>query len=128
MVETEQPQSAESTQSDETVTTVIEELDKELAEQTDNECNNDKESRLIEVLEEEEKSDTVKEDMDMAVSNLVSSDNSGEGEGMSSTPDNEEVPICMVKTACGDYHNLGLDSSGQAYRHAVYVDVTLLHG
>lgn len=31
------------------------------------------------------------------------------------TPDNEESPVCMVTTACGDYHNLGLDSSGQAY-------------
>jgi len=120
LVETEQPQSAESTQSDETVTTVIEELDKELEEEGkegEAECK-DKESRLIEVLEEEEKSDTVKEDTgQVALSSVVALDTSAdEGrEGMSSTPDNEEVPICMVKTACGDYHNIGLDSSGQAY-------------
>ena len=31
------------------------------------------------------------------------------------TPDNDESPVCMISTACGDYHNLGLDSTGQAY-------------
>ena len=31
------------------------------------------------------------------------------------TPDNEEAPVVLVKTACGDYHNLGLDTQGQAY-------------
>jgi len=31
------------------------------------------------------------------------------------TPDNDESPIVMGKTACGDYHNLGLDTQGQAY-------------
>ena len=31
------------------------------------------------------------------------------------TPDNEESPVCMISTACGDYHNLGLDTTGQAY-------------
>lgn len=31
------------------------------------------------------------------------------------TPDNDEKPVSMVSTACGDYHNLGLDSEGQAY-------------
>ena len=33
----------------------------------------------------------------------------------SMTPDNEESPVCMISTACGDYHNLGLDTTGQAY-------------
>ena len=31
------------------------------------------------------------------------------------SPENEENPVFMVKTACGDYHNLGLDSQGQAF-------------
>jgi len=31
------------------------------------------------------------------------------------SPDNEESPVCMVRTACGDFHNLGVDSLGQAY-------------
>jgi len=34
---------------------------------------------------------------------------------VSGTPENEENPVFMVKTACGDYHNLGLDSQGQAF-------------
>ena len=32
-----------------------------------------------------------------------------------STPENDETPIVMRKTACGDYHNLGLDTLGRAY-------------
>jgi len=34
---------------------------------------------------------------------------------VSNSPDNEENPVFMVKTACGDYHNLGLDAQGQAF-------------
>jgi len=30
-------------------------------------------------------------------------------------PDNCESPVAMVSTACGDYHNLGVDREGQAY-------------
>ena len=38
-----------------------------------------------------------------------------DGASVSETPENEENPVFMVKTACGDYHNLGLDSQGQAF-------------
>jgi len=31
------------------------------------------------------------------------------------SPDNEESPVCMARTACGDFHNLGVDTLGQAY-------------
>jgi len=31
------------------------------------------------------------------------------------SPENCESPVAMVATACGDYHNLGVDREGQAY-------------
>ena len=30
-------------------------------------------------------------------------------------PGNEESPVCMSRTACGDFHNLACDTVGQAY-------------
>ena len=38
-------------------------------------------------------------------------DEEEEGEG----PGNEESPVCMSRTACGDFHNLACDTVGQAY-------------
>jgi len=35
--------------------------------------------------------------------------------GEQGQPDNCESPVAMVSTACGDYHNLGVDREGQAY-------------
>ena len=44
------------------------------------------------------------------------------------TPDNEEIPIVMKKTACGDYHNLGLDTIGQSYSLPSPLNVTSFPG
>ncbi|XP_023344096.1 E3 ubiquitin-protein ligase HERC2 [Eurytemora carolleeae] len=46
----------------------------------------------------------------------------------SSGPENLETPIIMVKTACGDYHNLGLDTQGQAYSLPSPINVSSFPG
>jgi len=46
----------------------------------------------------------------------------------SSTPENDESPIVMCKTACGDYHNLGLDTQGRAYSLPSPLSVTSFPG
>jgi len=40
-----------------------------------------------------------------------SKDEEQRGEGS----ENEESPVCMSRTACGDFHNLACDTAGQAY-------------
>ena len=86
-----------STLSDDTTTTIVEEDIEE--------SNIDHTDEQQETAAPEESIDTIAQS---PVPNTTASPSSV-------TPDNEESPVCMISTACGDYHNLGLDTAGQAY-------------
>jgi len=91
---TTESESCTTTQSDETVTTIVED-----------EANIDNNSE-----------ETSPPNTDpLTHPQNAQNDNSTTITATSLTPENDESPICMVSTACGDYHNLGLDTSGQAY-------------
>lgn len=49
-------------------------------------------------------------------------------EAAATPPENQESPVRMRQTACGDYHNLGLDSKGQAYSLPSPLHVTSFPG
>lgn len=102
LVETEVPEVV--TPSDDTTTTASTLL---LEDATDGstEAATEEKDQLIIINHQETttKTDTFKTDGCVTTSSV------------SSTPDNQENPVFMVKTACGDYHNLGLDSQGQAF-------------
>jgi len=85
-----------STLSDDTITTIVEDD----AEEGSSDAANDQ--------------DTPATDEPADPQNTVAN-NSTTASPSSVTPDNEESPVCMISTACGDYHNLGLDTTGQAY-------------
>jgi len=88
--------STTTTQSDETITTIVED---DTPEDVTNNAN-DSQDTVTPKVEPQKPSPAV---------------DSATTSPSSLTPDNEESPVCMVGTACGDYHNLGLDSTGQAY-------------
>jgi alpha-tubulin suppressor-like RCC1 family protein len=77
-------------------------------------CSEETVSTLAEEDEELREPDTTSQ----AESHPLNIDDGGkeeeeeeEGEG----PGNEESPVCMSRTACGDFHNLACDTAGQAY-------------
>ena len=76
-------------------------------------CSEETVSTLAEEDEELREPDTTSQ----AESHPLDIDDGGkeeeevEGEG----PGNEESPVCMSRTACGDFHNLACDTAGQAY-------------
>jgi len=92
-------ESCTTTQSDETVTTIIEDDPPQTDSNTDNDSQ-DKPSLTSDPLTNPHN---------------FPPDDSNAKTAISLTPENDESPTCMVSTACGDYHNLGLDSTGQAY-------------
>jgi len=85
-----------STLSDDTITTIVEDDTEESESNVTKEAEDDADSK----------------EKDGEAQNVASANSTSP---CSVTPDNEESPICMVSTACGDYHNLGLDTSGQAF-------------
>ena len=85
-----------STLSDDTITTIVEDDTEESESNVTKEAEDDADSN----------------EKDGEAQNVASANSTSP---CSVTPDNEESPICMVSTACGDYHNLGLDTSGQAF-------------
>ena len=72
----------------------------------------DEDTEDIEHIEEQEVAAAPDESIDTIAQSPVPNTTSSPS---SVTPDNEESPVCMISTACGDYHNLGLDTAGQAY-------------
>ena len=88
-----------TTQSDETITTIVED-----------------DPPTDDINHSNDPQDTPATATDIVVDPLNSSTcDSTTASPSSVTPDNDESPVCMVSTACGDYHNLALDTAGQAY-------------
>ena len=88
-----------TTQSDETITTIVED-----------------DPPTDDINPSNDPQDTPATTTDIVVDPLNSSTcDSTTASPSSVTPDNDESPVCMVSTACGDYHNLALDTAGQAY-------------
>jgi len=88
-----------TTQSDETITTIVED-----------------DPPTDDINPSNDPQDTPATTTDIVVDPLNSSTcDSTTASPSSVTPDNDESPVCMVSTACGDYHNLALDTTGQAY-------------
>lgn len=81
-------------------------------ESCDQKSGTPSEDTVSTVAEEEEAGGDTRED---ARGDTVGPPSSSPAPLEDGSPDNEEAPVCMARTACGDFHNLSCDTAGQAY-------------